>query len=424
MNLYTQTTNELFDLQKYAIKLGLDNITHLSEEFNNPHLKYPSLHVAGTNGKGSVSFYTAKILENCGLRVGLYTSPHLGDFRERIRINGQLIDEKYIIQFWQNIKKKVHTLKATFFDTTTLLAFKYFADSNVDISIFETGLGGRLDSTNILNPDICVITPIGYDHQKYLGETLEQIAIEKAGIIKDNAEIYVTAQKQSVLEVIKSKVKNPQKIKYLPLIYKSRIKTLNINGMEFLIEDLEQKETLTFHTPTPAEYQQHNIACAYFICKYYCSKNNISFERDKIISLISETYWPGRMQLVQKNPLVFFDVSHNIDGIKSTVTSFRKITNLKQAILLLGIVNDKDAQAIVKFLAGKFHLVVITEPDTYRKQDGEYLVRLFESAGQKILLIKDLNEAYESCIKKLNRNQVLIALGSHYLIGALMKNRK
>jgi len=183
---YSQTVEQLFDLQKYAIKLGLENITLLSKNFGDPHLKYPTIHIAGTNGKGSTSFFISKILQTTGLKVGLFTSPHLVDFRERIRINDELIATEYVTSFWQEVKELVLKLEATFFDTTTLLAFKYFSDQNVDVAIIETGLGGRLDSTNILKPEIAVLTPIAYDHQKQLGKTIEKIAYEKAGIIKDS----------------------------------------------------------------------------------------------------------------------------------------------------------------------------------------------------------------------------------------------
>lgn len=203
MDLYTQTTQQLFDLQKYAIKLGLENISYLCQVFGNPQLKFPIIHIAGTNGKGSTAFYISNILQTCGLKVGLYTSPHLVDFRERIRINNQLIEKDYIIQFWKEIKESVLRLKATFFDTTTLMALKYFADKEVDVAVIETGLGGRLDSTNIVKPDMVVITPIGYDHQKQLGKTLKLIAFEKAGIIKDKCIVFVSEQKRSVLNVIK-----------------------------------------------------------------------------------------------------------------------------------------------------------------------------------------------------------------------------
>ena len=191
---------ELFDLQKFAIKLGLHNISQLNMFFDNPHLKYPTIHIAGTNGKGSTAIILQQILMQHGLKSGLFTSPHLFDFNERIRINDQLIEDQFIINFWSKAKELVLKMKATFFDTTTCLAFEYFYQNNVDVAIFETGLGGRLDSTNIIQPEMAIITPIDYDHQKHLGTTLTQIAYEKAGIIKNNHPVFLSRQHKNVID--------------------------------------------------------------------------------------------------------------------------------------------------------------------------------------------------------------------------------
>lgn len=421
MDLYTQTTQQLFDLQKYAIKLGLENISYLCQVFGNPQLKFPIIHIAGTNGKGSTAFYISNILQTCGLKVGLYTSPHLVDFRERIRINNQLIEKDYIIQFWKEIKESVLRLKATFFDTTTLMALKYFADKEVDVAVIETGLGGRLDSTNIVKPDMVVITPIGYDHQKQLGKTLKLIAFEKAGIIKDKCIVFVSEQKRSVLNVIKKAVSDPTNFYYLPDIVKIRTKKISIDGLEFEFQNNTDLKALNITIPTPAEYQAKNIALSLSLSMHYCEKNKIKFPTDKIIDKIRSILWPGRMQLIQKNPFVFYDVSHNIDGIKFTIETLNKILDLKKTFLLLGLVSDKDAISIVKFLAGKFRKIIITEPDTYRKQEGKYLLKLFQSEGQKSEFIKDLKMAYEGTLNSLTPSDGLIVLGSHYLVGALLK---
>jgi dihydrofolate synthase/folylpolyglutamate synthase len=205
MSRYSTTLFEIFDLQKYAIKLGLENITYLSKIVNNPHLKYPTIHIAGTNGKGSTAIILQQILMEHGFKVGLYTSPHLVSFNERIRINNNLIENQFIIDFWDTIKKFVLEKKATFFDTTTCLAFEYFYQRKVDVAIFETGLGGRLDSTNIIQPEATLLTPISFDHQKQLGNTLTDIAMEKAGIIKQNSHLFLGHQNEEVHSYFKSK---------------------------------------------------------------------------------------------------------------------------------------------------------------------------------------------------------------------------
>ncbi|KAA3614915.1 MAG: bifunctional folylpolyglutamate synthase/dihydrofolate synthase [Calditrichaeota bacterium] len=419
---YKQTTIELFDLQKYAIKLGLDNITTLANHFNNPQKKFPSIHIAGTNGKGSTAFYIAQMLQALGLKVGLSTSPHLKDFRERIRINDDLISEDYIIDFWQQTKKLVHNLKATFFDTTTLLAFKYFSDENIDVAVIETGLGGRLDSTNILQPQSVVLTPVGFDHQKQLGNDLLSIASEKAGIIKKGSTIFVAKQDEKVNQLFLSKADKSNKVLFLNDYIQAEIVERSLTNITFRLNDLGANESQSLKIPTPATYQVENIALAFLVVKKYCQSKHLNFNSQKIKSRLTKISWPGRLQVIQTKPTIILDVSHNFDGIKTTLDSLLKIINPHTTDLLLGIVNDKDAKSICHYLSGNFRKIVVTEPETVRKQDGELLTRLIGEKHQKVKFIKDLRTAYETCKKDLNADDTLIALGSHYLVGSLIKS--
>lgn len=421
MDAYLQTTTELFDLQKFAIKLGLENITNLSSFFNNPHLKYPTIHIAGTNGKGSTAFYISRILQRCGLKVGLFTSPHLVDFRERIRINDTLITREYVIEFWEIIKAKVLQLQATFFDTTTLMAYKYFADQKVDIAIFETGLGGRLDSTNIIQSEYAVITPISFDHQKQLGNKLQSIANEKAGIVKKASQIFLARQHPKVTEMFRSRFKE-NNLFYIPDILETKIIEENLNGISFSVMEYKNPEKFLFTIPTFATYQTENIAQAFYVAKNYCINSHLQFPYEQVSHAINSSSWPGRLQIIQKNPNIIFDVSHNISGIKKTVKALMKFIDCKKTDLLIGIVNDKDAYNITKFLSGKFRYVIVTEPETARKQDGSILMRMFEKQKQNVKFIKDLSMAFELCKNTLKNDETLIALGSHYLVGALMRS--
>ena len=202
MNPYLKTITELYGLQKFSIKMGLENISEICDHLNNPQNLYPVIHVAGTNGKGSTSRMIQATLTSHGLRVGLYTSPHLVDFRERIVIDDKQIEKDYIVEYWRKISPLIYQLKATFFDTTTALAFEYFGYKNIDVAVIETGLGGRLDSTNIVNPVSVVITPIEIDHTRQLGNNLQSIAWEKASIIKSGSTVFVAKQKKMVREVL------------------------------------------------------------------------------------------------------------------------------------------------------------------------------------------------------------------------------
>ena len=424
MNAYTQTVNEIFDLQQFAIKLGLDNIRALMEALGNPHLAYPVIHIAGTNGKGSTSFFIAKILENAGLKVGLYTSPHLVDFRERMQVNGLQISEDGVIDFWQHVKDIVLERKATFFDTTTAMAFNYFQTQQVDVAVIETGLGGRLDSTNIVIPELAVITPIHFDHEKQLGDTLAQIAGEKAGIIKEGTTVISAEQESEALKVLKGKSDIAESFIYLPDILKSELVSDSLEGMKFTIEDLHYQQTFKkLYCRQLGDFQLNNLVMAYFVSRMYMEKAGIEFNPDILKNAFSENQWAGRLQIIQKNPYIIFDVSHNFIGILKTLRYLSELINPNSLHILIGLVQDKDYLSIAETISQYSKYITVTEPDTYRKLDGELLVSVLKKSKSQVNFIKDLSRAYEFCRKQLQPQDTLLVIGSHYLIGALMKNK-
>ena len=424
MNAYTQTVNEIFDLQQFAIKLGLDNIRALMEALGNPHLAYPVIHIAGTNGKGSTSFFIAKILENAGLKVGLYTSPHLVDFRERMQVNGLQISEDGVIDFWQHVKDIVLERKATFFDTTTAMAFNYFQTQQVDVAVIETGLGGRLDSTNIVIPELAVITPIHFDHEKQLGDTLAQIAGEKAGIIKEGTTVISAEQESEALKVLKGKSDIAESFIYLPDILKTELVSDSLEGMKFTIEDLHYQQTFKkLYCRQLGDFQLNNLVMAYFVSRMYMEKAGIEFNPDILKNAFSENQWAGRLQIIQKNPYIIFDVSHNFIGILKTLRYLSELINPNSLHILIGLVQDKDYLSITETISQYSKFITVTEPDTYRKLDGELLVSILKKSKSQVNFIKDLSRAYEFCRKQLQPQDTLLVIGSHYLIGALMKNK-
>lgn len=417
---YQQTVTELFELQKFAIKLGLDNIRILSGFLNNPHLSYPVIHIAGTNGKGSTAFYLSQLLQACGLRVGLYTSPHLNDYRERIRINNLNIDAESVITFWDKIKTKVLERKATFFDTTTLLATNYFAEQKVDAAVIETGLGGRLDSTNIVKPDSVIITPIGFDHQQHLGNTLKKITFEKAGIIKPDCDVFLTKFRPALFKVLSQALTAKNRVFQLTNEVKIRIDSADIAGVKLRLKIKPESSFNSFYLPGPAIYQSENFALAYLTFTKFCEKHKIRMPNEDIATKIAQSSWPGRLQIIQRHPDIIFDVSHNLPGIKTTLQSVLKFADPKKTHLLLGILNDKDVKGITKILSGKFKNIIVTEPNIYRKQNAEVLVNAFKANNENVKLIKDLNQAFEKSKNYLKDDETLLVLGSHYLIGELI----
>ncbi len=422
MSNYDTVLNEIFNLQQFAIKLGLENINAICRTLSDPQHSYPVIHIAGTNGKGSTAFFLAKILQAAGLRTGLYTSPHLVDFRERIRCNDILIEKSYIIRFWDEIKTLVLQRKATFFDTTTALAFNYFRDKKVDVAIIETGLGGRLDSTNIVLPEMSVITPIGFDHQKQLGRTLGLIAAEKAAIIKNNSIVVSGKQHKKALQVINEKISSTNRLYYLPDFISATVKEHMLSGSVYHLRDkLHSEKIRNLFCRQVGDFQIQNINLAYLCSRLYLNKQRNEFKSDAFRSVLKNNVWPGRLQVIQSNPNILYDVSHNHQGVLKTLRFLRSCIGEKRLIVLIGLVKDKNHREIAKHLAKYTDEIIITEPDTHRKLDAEILSGSLENFGKKSKLIKDLKEAYDLAISATKEDDTLIIIGSHYLIGAYLQ---
>jgi dihydrofolate synthase / folylpolyglutamate synthase len=415
-----RTLSDLFDLQKFAIKLGLDNILNLSQYFNNPHLTYPTIHIAGTNGKGSTAIILQNILMQHGLKVGLFTSPHLVRFNERIRINKRLIEDEFIENFWYNIKTLVLELKATFFDTTTCLAFEYFKENKVDVAIIETGLGGKLDSTNIIDPEAVIITPIDFDHRKQLGNTLTQIASEKGGIIKNSCPVFLANQKKEVNDFFETHFKPDQIIKMKDQIGNLRINSL-LDKTLFSFQDKSRNKYFdNLELKLLGAHQVENACLAYLAGSYYLENIKIEFIDKLFRKTLSSLDWPGRIQKISSHPDVYLDVSHNESGFKSTLDFIKAKFNKSNLKLLIGLLDDKDFKEIVQDVKNVFSEIWITEPESHRKLSGEILVNEFNQHGISVLFVKDISKSFESLSKNLNPEDILFIMGSHYLAGQIL----
>jgi dihydrofolate synthase/folylpolyglutamate synthase len=416
---YENTVSELFDLQKYAIKLGLDNINAIMHFLNNPHKDYPVIHIAGTNGKGSTAFFLAGILQSMGLKTGLFTSPHLVDFRERIRVNGNLIAESDVINFWQRVREVVLERKATFFDTTTAMGLDYFSREKVDVAIIETGLGGRLDSTNIVDSEIAVITPIDYDHQKQLGTALFEIASEKAGIIKENSIVVCAEQDENALLSLQ-RPKN-KSFYFFPDFIQIYLNSASIDSINFNIEDKFFKDSFpNLISRQAGNYQAENIGLAYFVTRLFLKSHKKIFNKSAFRDILKKLFWIGRLQTVSTNPRIIFDVSHNPGGIKTTLEYLSSKIKKDNLHVILGLVEDKSHEKIVSVIAKSCRTIYLTEPETDRRLDGKELLRSFKKIGKETILIKNPQEVFAYAKEKLDKNDTLLVIGSHYLIGILM----
>ncbi|MGL5684132.1 MAG: bifunctional folylpolyglutamate synthase/dihydrofolate synthase [Marinifilaceae bacterium] len=334
---------------KAAYKANLDNTLFLDKHFNHPHQQFKTIHVAGTNGKGSTSHMVASILQEAGYKVGLYTSPHLKDFRERIKINGQMITEEAVIEFVDKNKAMFEDLHPSFFEMTVALAFNYFAEQKVDIAVIEVGLGGRLDSTNIIMPLVSVITNISPDHVALLGDTLPKIAAEKAGIIKSGVPVVIGKKDSAYDFVFEDKAKEVG----APLLFVSDLYTCEaMDNGDFILLDKTNNSRTTLHSQLHGFYQCENIPTAITTIKQL-QKQGLDISSANINSgiahVVDNTGLLGRWQTLDYNPITICDTGHNVAGITTVVEQLQNC-KYNQLHFIIGMVNDKDVTGVLELL--------------------------------------------------------------------------
>jgi dihydrofolate synthase/folylpolyglutamate synthase len=330
-----------------AYKEGLGNIIAFCAYLQHPENKYRTIHIAGTNGKGSTSHMLAAILQCAGYRTGLYTSPHLKDFTERVRINGVAMDEEFVVDFVKQHQTFIEEMSASFFEVTTAMAFDYFAQQEVDVAVIETGLGGRLDSTNIITPDLSLITNISWDHADLLGDSLEKIAREKAGIIKPKTPVVISERQAGIAEVFNHKATAEEAPLYFATDYYKPIHSesnLHITKHVFL----HKLQELIIQTDLNGAYQANNIAgvlCACDVLNEYGYLISEAHIQDALTKICSLTGLRGRWDVLQENPIVIADVAHNEGGLKYTLEQFIQLR--KPMHFVIGFVKDKDIRKIL-----------------------------------------------------------------------------
>lgn len=405
-----------------ALKPGLENTIALCAKVGNPQQHFKSIHVAGTNGKGSSSHMLAAIFQQAGYKTGLYTSPHLKNFTERIKINGKEIDTAYVTDFVNKYKQYFDTIQPSFFEMTVALAFKYFEDSKVDIAIIEVGLGGRLDSTNIIMPEACLITNISMDHQAILGNTLAKIASEKAGIIKDKTSVIISEKQAAIVEVFSQKAKQHG----APLLFASdeygicSIDNQSINPQynillhgQILLEDVKP----ALH----GDYQQPNILGVVAMSKLMQSYGwNIADNDIKrgIENTIALTNLKGRWQTINESPKTIVDVGHNEGGIRYIV---KQIANLKYKDVkwVFGVVDDKDITTILALLPQNVHFY-FCQAQSPRAMNSENLFELAKKNGLKGSCFSTVSEAFQAANIDANSQSLIIVGGSTFVVAEVL----
>jgi len=355
---YSQTLDFLFSqlpayhrIGKAAYRSDLENTILLDNYFKNPHFKYPTIHIGGTNGKGSVSHMIASVLQEAGYKTGLYTSPHLKDFRERIRVNGEMISENDVVTFVTKHKNIIESLKPSFFEMTVAMAFNYFAECYVDVAVIEVGLGGRLDSTNIIKPVLSVITNIGHDHLDLLGDTLEKIAVEKSGIIKKNIPVIISETQPEIKNVfIKKAEENDSEVLFADEVFSCSLEQNDNSGSGrgYLVTELSTNHQLEGKTFLEGDYQSKNLQAVFAAFKllkniFTVSEENIS---EGISNVIINTGLQGRWQILGVSPLTICDTGHNREGLEYVMNQIKMVPRSVLHIVI-GFVNDKDLGSVL-----------------------------------------------------------------------------
>jgi dihydrofolate synthase/folylpolyglutamate synthase len=415
---YQETLDWLLGLENMGIKLGLGRVSELLHDLGDPQCSYRSVHVAGTNGKGSVCAMTAAILQASGLRTGLYTSPHLVDFRERIMVEGEMIPEAEVVALAGEIRKTADLSKdaesrpLTFFEVTTAIAFLYFARKGVDVAVIEVGMGGRLDATNVIVPDVCVITRISREHVPHLGDTVAKIAYEKAGIIKPSVMVITAEDDPVVLKVLDSIAK--AKGAYLSRLgrdYGFRLLASDHSGVTVHLSSLGR----SVHVPLLGAYQASNAAMA---CEAAMElrKRGLQITEESIVLGLSRVVWPGRLEVVREMPLVIFDVSHTPEGARVAVEELMKIRQ-GHTIVVLGVLNDKDLAGISLEFGKVADSVIATMPRTDRAFSAEQVRDVMVRFCQDITVCHDVGESVAQALARSGKGDTVIVGGSLYTVG-------
>ena len=402
-----------------AYKPGLENTLRLMAHVGNPHERLRAIHVAGTNGKGSTSHLMAAALQAAGLKVGLFTSPHLVSLTERIRINGQPIPEEDVAAFVSEHKYFLDAVQPSFFETMTAMAFAYFVREQVDIAVVETGPGGRLDSTNVLTPLLSVITNIGMDHTEFLGNTLTKIAREKAGIIKPGVPCVIGETHPQTMNVF---------------IDRARECGILGDGLEttdcriWFADQCGYLRTCRLREAPECElqgiYQEHNLQTAYVALKAL-NISNFKFQisnsaiKDGFLHVCSMTGLRGRWETLSEKPLVICDTGHNSHGLQYVAKQLRELSN-PHIWIVFGMVNDKDTDVVMRLMpAGEKYHYIFTTPDTHRARTADEMLSLWGKDG---IAINDPKEAISYAKKQANEEDAIFVGGSNYLVGEAIGN--
>ncbi len=401
--------DKLYSLHQFNIKLGLENISSFLAKIGDPQKRLKTFHIAGSNGKGSTAAFTSSILQELGYKTGLYTSPHFVRFNERVKINGMEIPDIFIAGFISHFEKLIDELQLTFFEVTTALAFQYFAENKVDYAVIETGLGGRLDATNVLTPCAVIITTVSREHTAILGDTIAKIAYEKAGIIKKNAKVFTGRLPEQAEEVVRQKCTELGNELFMIDDY-----TLNKGEMlELYTEELELDD---WRMPLKGTYQKYNAALSALAVIKTLNVTNLHPIEHGIKRVISNTGIQGRYEYYRKGPDIIFDSAHNPESFSNFISEFNKDNRYRKKVLLFGVMKDKDVDEMLGLAAKNFDEIHITRARYERALPVEELSNKAEKLNIKTIIENNPSEFVKE-FERREQNECLVVSGSMYLLG-------
>ena len=428
MNMtYKEAMDYISSVGRFGSNYGLERTFRLLELLGSPHEKIKLIHIAGTNGKGSTTAMITKILRGLGYKVGMYTSPYLEEFEERIQINGENINKDTLVNLLEEVKIAINKVieegyeHPTEFEIITALMFLHFYNEKVDYGVIEVGLGGRLDSTNVLIPKVSLITSISLDHMNILGDNLRDIAKEKAGIIKDGVPVILYPQKKEVEEVILKIAKEKNSKVYMVKKEAGRLSDINYEDLYQNVEIESYKNQYTIKLPLLGEHQILNLNVALNTIEVLCEQEKIKFDKNLVEKSLEDVKWIGRLEVLGKKPTIVIDGAHNIDGIKALRKNIEKYFKYNKIYLLLGILADKQVKEMIEEIALIAEKIYALTPHSERAELSEDLKNEILKYNPNTIAFESYEEAFLLALKEANEEDLILISGSLYMIGDMRK---
>lgn len=414
-----QAIQYLYNLTSLGWKLGLNKIRSLLTELDNPHEKYQTIHIAGTNGKGSTAAMVESILRSAGHKTGLFTSPHLAYIGERIKCNGKSISREDLVFYIERLQPLIKKYKCTFFEAITAIGFAYFADQQVEIAVIEVGLGGRLDATNVIKPLVSIITNIDIDHTKQLGLTRKSIAFEKAGIIKPNT-ICITNNSNESVSAIFAEVCQDRQVEHIRIDQLVKVNNIQL-GEKITSLDMAINGSIfpQLKLSLIGEHQIQNAALAVAAATVLNSKF-LPIKIEDIYHGLVDVQWPGRLQTISYNPKIVVDVGHNPDGISQIKKSIRTIFKYDRLIILFGVCKDKNYPSMIKTLAPLADLFIAAKAGTNRSLSPATIANIALKYTNRVHKCKTGIEGLNYALQLAEKSDLILCIGSHYLVSEIM----